>query len=271
VYPVLFKMGALLVPSYGVAAAVGLLLALALAQRTARMTGVAPAQMWNLCVVSLFAALLGSRLMLIAVNWRDVMRHPAWILSLSAVHHPLVGGAAALVGVVTAWVYARRQRMPMAAAADALAAPVTLGLALEQFGSLLAGSGFGAATSVRWAVTYTHPLASRWSGAPIGVPVHPAQAYSALGWLTISVVILMLLPARQQRGDAAGAALMAGSMVIFITEIWRDWEGRGAVLNGALDGPQIAAALLLLAGALALRERKGGRREASLGSGDAHE
>ena len=44
--------------------------------------------------------------------------------------------------------------------------------------------------------------------------------------------------------------------VIYMTEIWRDPEGRGLILHGALDGPQIVAVLFVLAGALILRERK---------------
>ncbi len=66
----LFHIGRILIPSYGALAALGVLLALALAQRTARMIGVPAAQVWNLCVVSLFAALLGSRLLLVFVNWK---------------------------------------------------------------------------------------------------------------------------------------------------------------------------------------------------------
>jgi phosphatidylglycerol:prolipoprotein diacylglycerol transferase len=44
-------------------------------------------------------------------------------------------------------------------------------------------------------------------------------------------------------------------VVIFFTEMFRDREGRGAVLHGALDYPQIAAVVTVLAGALLLRER----------------
>ena len=49
-------------------AALGVLLALFLAQRTARVAGVNPGQVWNLCVVSLFAALVAQRLLLVAIN-----------------------------------------------------------------------------------------------------------------------------------------------------------------------------------------------------------
>lgn len=258
-HPVLFHIGALLIPSYGAMAALGLLLALFLAQRTARTAAVSPAHVWNLCVIALFAALIGSRLLLILLNWRDVVRHPLWMLGLATIHHPLLMAAGALLGALAAWAYARWQRLPLLSTADALAGPIALGLACEQFGALLAGSSYGIDAHVPWAVTYTSPLAARWSGTPLGVPLHPVQAYAGIAFLTLSLLLLVLLPARRQHGDVAGIALMGAGIAIFLTEFWRDREGRGAILHGALDGPQIAAIVMLLGGALLLRERKSAR------------
>jgi hypothetical protein len=70
-------------------------------------------------------------------------------------------------------------------------------------------------------------------------------------------LLLVGLPVRRQEGDGAGLALLGIGVAVFITEFWRDPEGRGALLGGALDGPQAAAVLLVLAGGLALLERKG--------------
>jgi phosphatidylglycerol:prolipoprotein diacylglycerol transferase len=256
VYPVLFHIGAVLIPSYGALAAVGVLLALLLAQHTARVVGVVPHQVWNLCVIALFAALVGSRLLLVAVNWRDLQRHPLWMLGLATIHHPLLAAAGVFLGALAAFLYARWQHMPLAATADALAAPLALGLACEQFGALLAGSGYGTDASVRWAVVYTHPLAARWSGTPLGVPLHPVQAYAALAYLTLAILLLVWLPTRRQQGDVAGLALLGTGVALYVTEFWRDPEGRGQLLHGAIDGPQVAAIVLVLAGALLLRERK---------------
>jgi hypothetical protein len=51
--------------------------------------------------------------------------------------------------------------------------------------------------------------------------------------------------------------LLGAGVALFITEFWRDPEGRGAALpGGALDGPQAAAIFLVLAGGLVLLERK---------------
>lgn len=256
-HPVLFHIGSLLIPSYGAVAAVGVLLALLLAQRTARLAGVNAAAVWNLCVVALFAAIAAQRLLLVAANWSDLERHPAWMLTLAMVHHPLLAAVGVLAGTGAAVLYGRWRKLPAWATADALAAPLALGLAFEQLGALLAGSGFGIPASAKlpWAVTYTSVLAERWSGTPLGIPLEPVQAYAALGFLTLAVLLYLWMPLRQQAGDAAGMCLMGVGAILFLTESWRDPEGRGLIFHGALDAPQIAAVLLVLAGGLVLRER----------------
>jgi phosphatidylglycerol:prolipoprotein diacylglycerol transferase len=257
VHPVLFHIGSLLVPSYGACAALGVLAALFLAQRTARIAHVNPAHIWSLSILALFAAILAQRIVLVLLNWGDLSRNPRWLLALSLIHHPLLASAGALAAMIVALVYSLRKHMPLAATADALAAPLALGLAFEQLGALLAGSGYGReAYSLRWAVTYTDILAARWSGAPLGVPLHPVQAYAAIAFLTLALLLLVVLPERRRAGDIAGIFLLGAGFSIYLTELWRDPEGRGSFLSGALDGPQLAAILFVLVGAAVLLERK---------------
>ena len=236
-------------------AAVGVLAGLLLALRTARVAGVSPGHVWNLCVVAVCAALVCERLLLVAANWSALRSHPAWTLGLAMIHHPLLAGAGTVAALLCALWYARRHRMPLAATADALAAPLSVGLTFEQLGALLAGSGYGTGSAAPWAVTYTSALASLWSGTPLGMPLHPVQAYAALAFLALAVIAVAWLPRRKREGDVAGAWLMLAGAAIYMTELWRDPEGRGVVLKGALDGPQIAAIAMVLVGAVVLRER----------------
>ena len=258
-HPVLFHIGTVLIPTYGAVTALGVLLALGLTQRAARIAGVDAAKVWNLCILSLFAALAAARLLLVVANWSAVRIHPAWLLGLAMVHHPLLAATGTLAGAGSAAWYARRTRLPLRATADALAPPLALGLAFEQLGALAAGSGYGtdAATGFPLAVTYTHPLAAIWSGAPLGVPLQPVQAYAAMAFLALGVLLLVWLPLQRRKGDVAGLWLMGAAVAIYITELWRAPEGRGSLAGGAIDGPQIAAVAMLLAGALVLCERKG--------------
>jgi phosphatidylglycerol---prolipoprotein diacylglyceryl transferase len=255
VHPVLIHIGAFVIPSYGAIAALGVLAALIVAQRTALFARLNPGQIWNLCVIALFAALVSQRLLLIAINMSDLRRHPSWLLTLAMVHHPLLAAVGAAAALVAGVLYARRKQMPLRTTADVLAAPLALGMAFEQFGALLAGSDYGIEAQIPWAVTYTHPLAAMWSGTPLGIPLHPVQAYTAMAFLTFAVFLLVWQPAMRQHGDLAGIWLMGTGVIEFITELWRDPQGRGVMLNGMIDGPQLAAIAMVLGGALVLRER----------------
>jgi phosphatidylglycerol:prolipoprotein diacylglycerol transferase len=257
VHPVLFHFGRVVIPSYGVVTALGVLLALIFAQHTARIVHVEPSKIWNLSILSLCAALAATRLLLVVVNFAILRLHPGWILGLAMVHHPLLAAIGAVAGTGCAVWYARRSKLPFAATADALAAPLALGLSFEQIGALLAGAGYGTAAGahVPWAVAYTSPLAALWSGAPLDFPVHPVQAYAALAFLTLAVVLYAWLPLERRAGDVAGLWLMGAGIAIYLTEIWRDPEGRGTIFHGAIDGPQIVAVAMVLAGAFVQRER----------------
>jgi hypothetical protein len=48
---------------------------------------------------------------------------------------------------------------------------------------------------------------------------------------------------------------MGSGIVIYITEFWRDWEGRGDLFHGVIDGPQAISIFLVIAGAVILRAR----------------
>jgi len=250
-HPVLFQIGSLVVPSYGALAALGVLLALALAQVTAKRAGLDSRHAWNMLVLAVFASLAVSRLVLIVMNLSDLRRHPSWLLAVAMVHHPLLAAAGVLGGTIAVYGYARWARLPLGAVADCLAAPVALGMAAEQVGALLAGSGYGRETTAAWVVIYTSPLAARWSGTPLGVPLHPVQAYAAAGALMLACVAFGWLFVPRRRGDVAGVWLAGMGILLFVTEMYRDWEGRGVVLGGLVDIPQLVGlGLVVLGGAV---------------------
>jgi len=88
-----------------------------------------------------------------------------------------------------------------------------------------------------------HRVAFRWQG------------YAALGFLTLSIILLVWLPYRHQPGDAAGLLLL-GAGVVVLSPSSGGIRGRGAVLGGALDGPQLAAVALVVVGGVVLLDRR---------------
>jgi phosphatidylglycerol:prolipoprotein diacylglycerol transferase len=256
VHPVLFQIGSLVVPSYGACAAVGVLLALWVVQSTTRRAGLDPRHGWNMLVLAIFAALVVSRLMLIVLNLSDLRRHPAWLLAIAMVHHPLLTGLGAVGALGAIVAYARWFKLALPAVADCLASPVALGVAAEQAGALLAGSDFGresASSSWLGSVTYSSAVAGRWSGTPLGVALYPVQAYAAIGALILAGITFCWLFLERREGDAGGVWLVGSGTLLFVTEGFRDWEGRGELFGGALDIPQLVGlGLVLLGGAMLL-------------------
>jgi phosphatidylglycerol---prolipoprotein diacylglyceryl transferase len=269
-HPVLFHLGSLVIPSYGAVAALGVLLALGLAQWTAPKCGLDPRHAWNAMVLAVFAALALSRLVLIAMNLSDLRRHPQWLLAIAMVHHPLLAGIGIVGAAVAVLAYVRWQRLPLATVADVLAAPVCLGLAAEQLGALLAGSDYGRdwmrpdGHAGIWAIVYNEPLAARWSGTPLGEPLYPVQVFAAGGALMLSVLLILWMPLPRRRGDVAGAALIGLGALLFITELFRDWEGRGALMGGLVDIPQLVGLGLVVLGGMVLGEWGIGSRKSQL-------
>ena len=155
------------------------------------------------------------------------------------IHHPLLAAAGGTLALVVAWIYARRQ--PYAFAYHCRRSRRAACPRRSHLSRLALCSQVPATVQdphVPWAVTYSSPLAARWSGAPLGIPVHPVQAYVALAFFVISICLVFWLPNRRQHGDIAGLCLIAIGVVLFITEFWRDPIGRGAMLSGVLKGPQ---------------------------------
>jgi phosphatidylglycerol:prolipoprotein diacylglycerol transferase len=260
-HPVLFQFGPLVIPSYGAIAGLGIILSLTLAQVTAKRTGLDPRHAWNMLVLAVFASIAASRLTLIVLNLSDLRRHPTWLLSVAMVHHPLLAAIGALAAAVAVLAYCRWAKLRVLSVFDCLSAPIALGSAFEQVGALLAGSDFGRdseSSSRLFAITYTSPLAARWSGTPLGVPLYPVQAYAAVGSLLLAIVLVLFLRASRRVGDVAGIWLLGTGALLFLTELFRDWEGRGVLPTGdllprdSMDTPQLVGLGLVLAGGFLL-------------------
>lgn len=266
-HPVLLHLGPLIVPSYGVAVALGVLATLVLAQSTARRCGlhadsqVASRHAWNLIVLAVFSAIAVERLLLVVMNLSDLKRHPQWLLAIAMVHHPMLAAVGAVAAAVAIFLYARWAHLPRIVVFDALAAPLCLGLAFEQAGALLAGSGYGreVLSPHAWSIIYTNSLAATWSGAPLGVAVYPVQAYTAAALLLLALWLCLWLARAYRKGEIAGGSLIGLGLILFLTEGYRDWEGRGVLFdatgkNPVLDLPQLAASVLIFVGAALLIE-----------------
>ena len=69
VHPHLFQFGRLVLPTYGFLVALGTILSLLVCLRTARLLSLDTDKVWSLALVAIVTGLVGSRILLILLNW----------------------------------------------------------------------------------------------------------------------------------------------------------------------------------------------------------
>jgi phosphatidylglycerol---prolipoprotein diacylglyceryl transferase len=241
------------VHGYGVLIAAGFVAAVHVAQREARRRGQDPERLGDLAFFLLLAALVGSRLYFIGVNWRDYTGEHAW-LAFHGLHIPRVlalweGGLVFYGGFIAAaltaaW-YMRRHRMPFLAHADTLIPGVALGHFFGRLGCFAAGCCWGAPShahlpwltrfppvSLAYQTFAARPNAAELivAGGGSTVPVHPTQLYEAFGELALfALLVLALRPRKRFDGQLLASWLMAYAVLRTVVELFRGDVERGLV------------------------------------------
>lgn len=242
-HPILFEIGGWPVYSYGVLLAAAYLIGLQLGVVRARRAGVDPAKIMDLGIYLIIAALVGAKLMLIAVDWDYFRQNPGEILSLVRAGGVFYGGLIAAVAVGL-WLV-RKYKLPVWATADLMAPGIALGHVVGRFGCLLAGCCYGRPTDVPWAITFTDPNAAANVGTPLGIPLHPTQMYDAGAELIILGVLLFTeRKGRRFAGRTFWAYLLLYGISRFVIEFYRGDISRGTI-GGALSTSQFVSALLV--------------------------
>ena len=146
--------------------------------------------------------------------------------------------------VVAALLFFRRHRqLPFWQAADVCAPAIALGQAIGRVGCLMAADDYGRPTMMPWAVTFTDPVATTISGAPLGVPLHPVQAYESVVCLFLFIFLVRLSRRKRFDGEVILMYTLLYATARFILEFFRGDADRGFVV-GWLSTSQFIAAML---------------------------
>jgi phosphatidylglycerol:prolipoprotein diacylglycerol transferase len=235
--PTLLRVGHLRLSVYGLCAAVGLIAALWLSQRTAKLAGLSPEKLWDAGVLSICAAFVVSRLLLIARDPSAFVKYPLLVLALPSLTY---GGMALTVVIV--WGYLRWKRLALRDVVDAWAPCGALLGALLSLGHLLEGTDVGMPTRLPWGVLIRGDEA--WGR------VQPVQIYAMVTALVLLSALLWMLRQRPRRGLVAGVALAGGGAISFLLEmLTQPVTGmNGAWIGNLLEPGQWLSLASMLAG-----------------------
>ncbi|HZZ86433.1 MAG TPA: prolipoprotein diacylglyceryl transferase [Anaeromyxobacteraceae bacterium] len=276
--------------SYGLAMATAFLVGIQVAQRLAKRDGLDPERVGDLAFWIVIAALVGSRLYFIAVNWDDYFGAGASVETALGRIPRLVaiweGGLVFYGGflgavAVSVW-YMRRHRMPFLRYADALIPSVALGHFFGRLGCFGAGCCWGGVSHshLPWLTRFPpaslayQTFAARPNAAELlapdqltTLPVHPTQLYESFGELGLFLALVFLVrPRRSFHGQVLATWLLCYAVLRSLVEVFRGDLERGVVAGFGVG--QWTSVVIFAAGAALLawgrRQSVGARAEPAI-------
>jgi phosphatidylglycerol:prolipoprotein diacylglycerol transferase len=234
------------IPVFGVFAALGLMSALTLSQRTARYANLSPEAVWNAGVTAILSAFAISRLLLIAFNLHSFLQYPLLILAL-----PSLTTTGILITALFMLGYIRWRKLSLLPLLDAAAPCAALLWAFLSLGRQFDGTRDGM------------PITSSISGsAPRSEPVELFTFMAALILCRALLGLLKHKPGEEPRtaGTVTSAGLLITGLVIFFLDFFR--LPSDLLPSLWLDPSQIIGAAMILVGtALLVRTRTEVKRE----------
>ncbi len=242
--------------SYGALIAAAFLVGIWLAQREARRRGQDAERLSDLAFWVLVAALVGSRVYFILVNWGEYFGAGSWLVATPIGRIPRVlaiweGGLVFYGGFIgaalAAALYMRRHRMPFFAYADTIIPSVAFGHFLGRLGCFLAGCCWGglAPFDLPWAARFPpesmayqtfldRPDPARYlaPGGAATLPLHPTQLYEAFGELALFLLLILVVrPRKRFHGQVLATWLLAYAALRTVVELFRGDVERGVYLG----------------------------------------
>ncbi|MFL5388280.1 MAG: prolipoprotein diacylglyceryl transferase [Myxococcales bacterium] len=226
--------------TYGLLIATAFLVAMTIAGRAAQREGQDRDRVMDLTFWILVAAMIGSRVLFILVNWDDYARDPASIFAFWKGGLVFYGGFIGAV-LISIW-YMRKHRMPFFPVADVLIPSVALGHAIGRLGCFAAGCCWGGACDphLPWAAKFPPESLAYQSqvatgiihlGAAHTIPIHPTQLYESLGELLIFCALIFWRQRKRFHGELLALYLVLYAPLRAMVETLRGDEERGRVFN----------------------------------------
>jgi phosphatidylglycerol:prolipoprotein diacylglycerol transferase len=267
--------------TYGLLIALAFVVGIWLAQREGRRRGQNPERIADLSFWILVAALVGSRVYFILVNWGDYFGARALVTTpfgriprlLAVWEGGLVFYGGFIAAALTAWWYMRRHKMSFLPHADTLIPSVAFGHFLGRLGCFSAGCCWGevAHGHLPWAArfppgalayqsfaTRPHPETFLTPDRATTLPLHPVQLYEAFGELAIFLLLVLLVrPSKRFHGQVLATWLLLYAVLRTVVEVFRGDVERG-VVAGLGVGQWTSIAIFAAGAAVWARARRAG-------------
>jgi len=200
------------IPAYALIAITGMLAALWLSLRTARLRGLEPDALWDSGVFAIAAAFVLSRLLglalFVAVEHGQLTLSLRDVLSFSSISY-----LSLLVTAIAVILWLLWKRLPLLRVMDAWAPCGALLWSALSLADAASGTGDGLPTRLPWGI--------RAAGSSAGMRVHPVALYAAAAALALCGTLLALLRRIREPGRVAALAIIASGTTLFLLDMLR--------------------------------------------------
>ena len=185
---------------YGIILAAAMLCGMYFSMRQAPRFGLTEDHISDMVLWAVPCCILGSRTYYVLFNL-DFYRNADGTLNWGRIVAVWDGGIAmygtVLMGLLVAYVFARRHRIPFGALLDTAAMGLLLGQAIGRWANLINREAFGAATTLPWRMRL-------WYNSNRYMEVHPTFFYESM-WSLLGVFLMWKIVARGRRFDGENA------------------------------------------------------------------
>ncbi len=242
-HPILIEIGMLKIYSYGFMLALSFFAGILFAVARSRKRDVAPHLIYDLSVILIIGAIVGSRGLYI-ITHLDSYNGIIDMIALWQGGAVYYGGL--ILAVFGAIIYLRVKSVSFLKVADIMAPSIGIGIFFTRIGCFLSGCCFG------------HPTTS-WAGVVFpdnspagyqypGIHIHPTQLYSSAYGLIIFILLILVERIRVAEGSVFGFMFIFYGIARFIVDYFRYYEDSAMV--GVFTFNQLISMGLIVGGAI---------------------
>ena len=236
--PVLFKIFGLEIYGYGLMIAIGILVAIAIFTKRAKVKGYDEDSAFNMIIAAVIGGITGGKVLYIITEFKSIIKEPSIIFKDFGLGFVIYG--AIMGGALAVYIYCKIKHWSMLEISDLLIPAVAIAQGFGRIGCFLAGCCYGAETTSPLSVVFPEE-----GLAPAGVHLHPTQLYSSAFDFLLGLFLLWYYKKTNKKGRTLSLYLILYSTGRFLVEFIRN-DPRGNV--GVLSTSQFIAIFTLLLG-----------------------
>lgn len=237
-YNDIFTIGSVTIHGYGLMIAIGVMVAMFVADKRCAKRGVNGDFIYTLTLLTVFLGFLCAKVLFILTYLKDFLASPLAFMKGSGfvVFGGIIGGVAVI------WTYCKINKMKFGDVFDIIVPSVALAQGFGRIGCLLAGCCYGRPTESAIGIIFTHS-----DFAPNNIRLMPTQIMMAIGDFIIAALLFWLVSASEKKlmketgettkpfgfgGKIGIAYLILYSFGRFVVEFFRnDYRGSVGILS----------------------------------------